>query len=71
MIFYCANTTAYHMPEEKFLEAGHWVKLDCDMGCCMKMYENHWFNPFRTPEPHLCFWFCSVITCRPIELESC
>jgi len=26
-----------------FAEGGHWVKLGCKMGRCMKKVENHWF----------------------------
>jgi len=35
VIFYCANTTALHMPDWKFSEGGRWVKMVCRMGRCM------------------------------------
>jgi len=41
VIFYCANTTAFHMPDCKFSEEGRYVKLGCKMGHCMKKVENH------------------------------
>ena len=44
VIFYCANTTAFHMPDWKFSEGGRWVKLGCKMGRRMKKVENHWFR---------------------------
>jgi len=39
VVFHCANTTAFHMPNWKFSE----VKLGCKMGCCMKEVENHYY----------------------------
>jgi len=39
VIFYCASTTALHVPDWKFSEEGHQVKLGCKN--CMKKVENH------------------------------
>ena len=45
VIFYCANTTAFHISDWKFSEGGRWVKLGCKMGRRMKkLVENHWFR---------------------------
>jgi len=41
VIFYCANTTAVHMHDWKFLEGGRKVKLGCKMCRCMKKVENY------------------------------
>jgi len=45
VIFYCANTTAFHMSDWKFSEGGCYVKLGCKMDRRMKkLVENHWFR---------------------------
>jgi len=44
VIVYCANTTAFHMPDWEFSEGGRWVKLGCKMGRRMKKIENHCFR---------------------------
>jgi len=36
VIFYCANTTAFHMSDWKMSEGDRYVKLSCKMGCCLK-----------------------------------
>jgi len=36
VIFYCANKTAFHMPDWKFSEGGRCVKLGLKMGRCRK-----------------------------------
>jgi len=44
VIFYflvIANTTAFYVPDWRFSERGHQVKLGCKMGRCMKKVENH------------------------------
>jgi len=44
VIFYCANTTAFHMSAWKFSEGGRQVKMNCKMCRRMKKVENHWFR---------------------------
>jgi len=41
VVFYCANTTAFHMPDWKFSEGGRQVKLGRKMDRCMKKVEIH------------------------------
>jgi len=44
VIFYCTNTTAFHISDWKFSEGGRQVILGCKMGRRMKKVENHWFR---------------------------
>jgi len=63
MIFYCTNTTAFHMSDWKFSKGGRWVKLGCKMGRRMKKVENHWFRG----STH----FHSKNVSEPIEYSRC
>jgi len=44
VIFYCANTTAFHESDGKFSEGGLWVKLGYKMGRRMKKIEKPLLN---------------------------
>jgi len=36
LIFYCSNTTAFHISDWKILEGGRLVELNCKMGRCLQ-----------------------------------